>query len=70
MFGDSGAEVIVSGQELIMLNNALNEVCNGIDIHDSEFQTRLGFERSELAALLDEMHRLLERPRLTHSPLP
>ncbi len=35
--------------ELILLNNALNEVCHGLDLPD--FSTRLGAERDELEAL-------------------
>src|SRR5437879_6345730 len=31
--------------DLLILNNAVNEVCNGIDI--PEFQTRIGVRRSE-----------------------
>jgi hypothetical protein len=38
--------------ELGLLGNALNEVCNGVEIADFEFQTRLGVERSEAQALL------------------
>ena len=34
------------------LNNALNEVCNGVDIKDWEFATRLGCTRAEMLSLL------------------
>ena len=52
----TGADITLSRDELIMLNNALNEVCNGVDIPESEFQTRLGYERSDLQVLLDQIH--------------
>jgi hypothetical protein len=51
-----GADVRLSDVELLMLNNALNEVCNGVHIPDSEFQTRLGRERDEMRTLLDEIN--------------
>jgi hypothetical protein len=46
--------------ELIAINNALNEVCNGINIADSEFKTRLGIRRKELGRLLEEVRTLLD----------
>ncbi len=41
-----------SESELVLLNNALNEVCNGIHIDDPEFATRIGASRSEAQRLL------------------
>jgi len=41
--------------EVALLVNALNEVCNGIQIEDFEFATRLGVERSTARALLAEL---------------
>lgn len=51
-------DVRLSADELVMLNNALNEVCNGVDdlANDGEFQTRLGFERDEVRRLLEEIN--------------
>ena len=51
-----GATLALSVDELMILNNALNEVCNGIHIPDSEFQTRMAVERSEARAVLDRVH--------------
>jgi hypothetical protein len=48
----------VSRNELILLNNALNEVCHGLDLAD--FTTRLGAGRDELEALLQEVSGALE----------
>ena len=62
------ATVRLSRMELVLLNNALNEVCNGIDI--PEFATRLGAEVAEARTLLNELnnllgHQLLKQDRLT-----
>ena len=44
--------VDASKAELLLINNALNEVCNGVGIEDKEFSTRLGFSRDEARRLL------------------
>jgi hypothetical protein len=48
----------LSRNELILLNNALNEVCNGLDLPD--FSTRLGAQRGELEALFRQIKAALE----------
>jgi hypothetical protein len=40
----------------VLVNNALNEVCNGIEI--PAFSTRLGATKSEARQLLAEVHAL------------
>lgn len=45
--------------ELILMNNALNEVCNGLEF--SDFSTRLGAERGELEALRCQVESSLDR---------
>jgi hypothetical protein len=42
-------------EELLGISNALNEICNGADIADAEFQTRLGQTRSEMASILQQI---------------
>jgi hypothetical protein len=42
----------VTRDEAITLNNALNEVCNGINWSDNEFSTRMGLPRVEAKELL------------------
>jgi len=32
--------------ELVVINNALNEVCYGMAFDDDEFQTRIGYSRA------------------------
>jgi hypothetical protein len=54
--GDDGADVRLSGDELDMLNNALNELCNGVHIEDWEFRTRIGWDRATVNKLLDQIH--------------
>lgn len=43
--------------ELELMNNALNEVCNGLDI--SEFKTRLGQSHEAALDLLKRLNSLL-----------
>ncbi len=47
---DSGACVFLTPDELLIVSNALNEVCNGLDV--PEFATRMGVEREEALHLL------------------
>lgn len=50
----------LSRAELLILNNALNEVYNGVDIEDWEFPVRLGVQRAEARGLLAEVSDLIE----------
>jgi len=43
--------------ELEIINNALNEVCNGIDL-EGEFSTRMGCTIEEARAVLFKVHSL------------
>lgn len=53
--------VTLSRSEMELINNALNEVCNGVhDLdHDDEFATRLGQSRDDARRLLAEVHAVL-----------
>ena len=52
--------VELTQDELVALNNALNEVCNGPGaIEDWEFSTRSGVERTEAVDLLTAVGSLL-----------
>lgn len=53
------ATVTLTPTELHNLNNALNEVCNGLDV--PEFATRMGVERCEVAGLLEQIRALTDR---------
>ena len=39
--------------ELVILNNALNEICNGVDI--PQFETRVGYPRERVEALFEQI---------------
>jgi hypothetical protein len=47
-------------EELTTINNALNEVCNGIDLR-GEFETRMGTTREKAQALLVALHSLVSK---------
>jgi hypothetical protein len=59
--GDGFTTLVLSDSELMFLNNAVNEVCNGVrDLdHDDEFATRLGWSRADARHLLHEVHAAL-----------
>jgi len=48
----------LSAKELLILNNALNEACNGLE--PWEFSLRMGVERTEAVALLEKIRRLAD----------
>lgn len=51
----------LTDSELMLLSNALNEVCNGSEaIPDWEFHTRMGVDRTEALRLLARVHDLLD----------
>jgi hypothetical protein len=60
---DEIVTVELDQNEVMLLNNALNEVCNGVHISDAEFQTRLGGDRAEARRLLARVHELLGEMR-------
>jgi len=45
----------VSRDDLGAISNALNEVCNGVQIQEPEFQTRLGYTRERLSGILGQI---------------
>ena len=53
------ATVRLTEAQLVIVNNALNEVCNGIDVE--EFSTRLGAEVTKVRGLLKEVNGVLDR---------
>lgn len=52
-------QIDLDREELLILNAALNEVCNGIAVF--EFETRIGADRERVAALLKEIGVLLDK---------
>lgn len=53
------SQIGVTRDELLIVNAALNEVCNGIAVF--EFETRIGADPDRVAALLRELGLLLDR---------
>lgn len=53
--------LILDRNELRIVGNALNEVCNGVDIDDFEFSARIGAGREEARILLKKVHALRGR---------
>jgi hypothetical protein len=50
--------IVLTKDELEIINNALNEVCNGIDL-EGEFSTRMGCKVEEARAVLFKVHSLV-----------
>ena len=50
--------VTLTHDEILMLNQALNEVANGVQISDDEFETRIGFTRRQVRELLARVNAL------------
>jgi hypothetical protein len=48
-------------EELVVINNALNEVCNGLAFDDDEFQTRIGYSRAMAQNLLKKIAKALAK---------
>lgn len=46
--------------DLVIINNALNEVCNGLPFSDDEFQTRIGYPRELARKVLVKVAMALE----------
>jgi hypothetical protein len=57
--GEGRAILEFSLEELFILNNALNEVCNGMRV--PEFATRMGAELDEVDDLLDQIHSIIDQ---------
>lgn len=53
------AVVILNESELLVLNAALNEICNGIDVQ--EFDSRIGSSKESVADLLGEIGGILDQ---------
>ena len=52
------ALVRLSNDELLILNNALNEVCHGLDL--VEFSTRIGAELEDVQELLSQIGKVID----------
>lgn len=55
----SHAKIQFSVEDLALLNNSLNEVCNGI--HVDEFELRLGTSREYAKKMLEQLGQLVDQ---------
>jgi len=55
--GESDFLLTLNREELVLLNNALNEVCNGIDTW--EFSSRLGSDRDAALQIMNQIGKAL-----------
>ena len=53
------APLAFTRDELVIINNALNEVCNGVSFGDEEFQTRIGYARAKAHEVLKKIAKAL-----------
>ncbi len=51
--------VMLKYREMLIINSALNEICNGIDL--PEFETRVGAEKLEVEELLESIGSVIDR---------
>jgi len=49
------APLVFTHEELVVINNALNEVCHGVLFDDDEFQTRIGYSRTTAQNVLKKV---------------
>ena len=52
---EQGVTVTLTDDELLLIGNALNELCHGIRMDDEELRLRTGFTRQEIVVLLDQL---------------
>ncbi|MDY0924197.1 MULTISPECIES: hypothetical protein [unclassified Leclercia] len=53
------AQLTIDENELLILNSALNEICNGISV--PEFETRIGASKEDVCALLNDVSHILDK---------
>jgi hypothetical protein len=51
---------VFTREELVIINNALNELCNGLHISEDEFHTRIGHTRAKAQKVLAKVTKALE----------
>ncbi len=57
----NSADIKLSMEELVIINNSLNEICYGIDMDESEISVRMGAELDEINNLLKEISHIIEK---------
>lgn len=51
----------LTDDEVDMVQSAMNEVCNGVDFSDDESHARIGYDRTQARALLEQLSDLLRQ---------
>lgn len=64
-FDGATAEMSLTREDLIAINNALNEVCNGMEL-EGEFDTRIGCSLEEARELLRITNTLISKMQSSH----
>ncbi|WP_346229535.1 hypothetical protein [Microbispora maris] len=44
--------LILGREDVLAINNALNEICNGVHLDEWDFQTRMGVDREQARKVL------------------
>lgn len=57
---DAEGQLTLSLDELITLSNAINELCYGMGVSDTDLQTRIGAPPSELYELLRQLQTTID----------
>lgn len=60
-FGKRTYCISISHDEMVIISNCLNEVCNGLD--KREMQTRTGYDFDEIERLLEEFVCVIRKSR-------
>jgi hypothetical protein len=58
---DDQVDVRLNIAELVLLHNALEEICHGFQLSDRDFQEILGVNRNDATVLLRRADQVLER---------
>lgn len=53
--------VLLTKEEIRIIHQTLNEVCNGVHFEDSEFETRIGTDRKTAVALMERLGEIYKK---------
>ncbi|MFE6807366.1 hypothetical protein [Streptomyces sp. NPDC057681] len=56
--------VRLTRDEAVIINNALNELCNGFNLSDDELRTRSGYTREEIRSVLGMINDAIPPPAI------
>jgi hypothetical protein len=58
--GTTPTPLVFTRDELVIINNALNEVCHAQNFSEDEFQARIGYSRAKAQEVLKKIAKVLE----------